>query len=231
MGVFIDLTGQKLGRWEVKERIPSNDKIAWWKCECQCGNIRVVKSGDLRNGKSKSCGCLSSEVTSKLMRTHGKSKTRTYRIWKGMKARCYIQSEKRYMDYGGRGISVCDEWLNSYETFLRDMGECPKGYSIERLDVNGNYEPSNCKWIPLKDQARNRRKQKSNTSGYNGVYYIKERNSWAAIWTNIDGKKRSKSFSIKKYGDLAKELANEKRIAEVQKLRDSGVYYGDKHGQ
>lgn len=231
MGTFIDLTGLKINRWDVIKRVPSQDNIAWWHCVCECGNTSIVKSADLRYNKSKSCGCLSREVASDYMKTHGKSKTKTYKIWKGMKRRCNNLNNKAYPGYGGRGVSVCERWESSYEEFLKDMGECPDGYSIERMDVNGSYKQGNCIWIPLKDQARNKRKQVSNTSGYTGVYFVKGRNSWVAMINNKDGLKKTKHFSIKKYGDSAKILANGWRESQIEILRESGVYYGEFHGK
>ena len=97
-------------------------------------------------------------------KTHGESKTRSveYGTWSRVKTRCYNQKSKDYKDYGGRGIKMCDSWLNSYESFLRDMGRRPKGrYSLDRINVNGNYEPSNCRWATDKEQANNKRKYKS----------------------------------------------------------------------
>lgn len=135
------------------------DGEALWKCRCDCGAVREIKGGDLRNGSSKSCGCLRADLGCP-MKSHGESKSRLYKIWKGMKARCYLNDGGRtYRDYGGRGIRMCDEWKNSYESF--SLWAKSKGYnddmSIERIDVNGNYEPGNCTFIRLEDQSANRR--------------------------------------------------------------------------
>lgn len=118
--------------------------------QCVCGTIREIASTRVRNGHSRGCGCKASG------RTHGKSGTKTHSVWKSMRRRCDSPSQESYPLYGGRGISVCERW-KSYENFLADMGEKPDGYSIEREDVNGNYEPGNCTWIPLARQQHNKR--------------------------------------------------------------------------
>lgn len=156
MGAFIDLTGQRFGRLTVQHRSPAKGQ-ARWLCQCDCGTEKVVPSDRLRLGETRSCGCLHREVTKQNLTTHGLSKTPTYQIWAGMKKRCYKKTYKDYKDYGGRGISVCAEWIDSFENFLRDMGERPAGMSIERKDTNGNYEPGNCIWADAVTQNRNRR--------------------------------------------------------------------------
>jgi hypothetical protein len=93
----------------------------------------------------------------KLSLSHGKSRSKTYRAWSGLKQRCFNQKEKQFKDYGGRGITVCERWVNSFEAFLADMGECPEGMSIDRIDNDGNYEPGNCHWTTKKEQSRNTR--------------------------------------------------------------------------
>lgn len=137
-----------------------------WLARCDCGTEKVVFRKNVITGKSKSCGCLRFEVSALLNLQHGASARgpnfKTYGIWCGMKRRCYNQNEKFYAHYGGRGIVVCDRWLHSFESFLADMGVCPAGHSIERLDVNGNYEPSNCVWIERRWQAQNTRRSKLN---------------------------------------------------------------------
>jgi len=129
-----------------------------WLCRCRCGKEIEVDNGNLKlKYKTKSCGgCGRSET--KIVHGEGKRPfTKEYKIWLKIKQRCYDKNNNRYKYYGGRGINVCDRWLNDYRAFLTDMGRCSEGYSIERIDVNGNYEPKNCKWIPLENQAKNRR--------------------------------------------------------------------------
>jgi hypothetical protein len=127
-------------------------------CRCECGNERVVKQSHLRAETIKSCGCLISEITAKRNASHGKSKTRIYNIWASMKARCFNPKKDKYKYYGGRGVTVCERWRNSFENFLADMGEPPSArHSIDRINNDGNYEPSNCRWATPLEQAHNKR--------------------------------------------------------------------------
>ena len=130
-----------------------------WKCECVCKKIRFVPSGDLRSGHTKSCGCLSADSLRKIAYKHGEGGvTKEYTCWRSMKQRCLDKKCDSYQDYGGRGITVCSEWLNSYQQFLKDMGRKPsETHSIDRINNDGNYEPSNCKWSTPKEQCNNKR--------------------------------------------------------------------------
>ncbi len=171
-----DLSQQRFGRLVAIRRISSKNKRATWLCRCDCGNSVEIRSSELLRGTTVSCGCYGRErskqrfeayliTTGKIV--HGGSRTRLYGVWKGMKHRCYIPTDHNYPNYGGRGITVCDEWQTfpPFREWAMANGynpDAPKGAcTIDRIDVNGNYEPSNCRWTDAKTQNNNRRKPKS----------------------------------------------------------------------
>lgn len=156
----IDLTGKVFERLTVLAENPirSNDGKVKWDCICICGNTLTTSGGNLRTGDTRSCGCLEYDMLVLRNLKHGKSKTSEYTIWKGVIRRCYNKNDTFYHYYGGRGIAVCDSWRNSFESFLKDMGERPTiTHSIDRRDNNGNYEPENCYWATKKQQGSNKR--------------------------------------------------------------------------
>lgn len=157
---FIDRTGERFGRLTVVSRAPNQGRRTAWFCRCDCGAESVALSEALTYGLTKSCGCLRREVTADRSMKHGHSvgrrMSKTLRAYFHAKARCTNKNDAKYEQYGGRGITFCERWASSAENFISDMGECPDGHSLDRIDVNGGYEPHNCRWATSYTQARNR---------------------------------------------------------------------------
>lgn len=159
---LIDLTGEVFGRLTVVKRNGSRYKVPLRECKCECGSTCYVVSKSLLNGSTRSCGCYrhecERETLSKSRITHGQSHTRLYRTWTNMLARCSNPKESHYPDYGGRGITVCDKWRN-FETFAKwaNNNGYTEALTIDRINVNGNYEPNNCRWTTMAVQNRNKR--------------------------------------------------------------------------
>lgn len=155
-----DLTGKRFSRLvAISESGRTKGGMVLWRCRCDCGNEKVVVGKDLKRGHTESCGCLRVERAREAVSTHGHTQggsSKLYRIWAGMKHRCMNPKNKNWDRYGGRGIRVCDQWLK-FDGFLRDMGPSfpGPGWTIERVDNDGNYEPSNCAWIPYFRQMAN----------------------------------------------------------------------------
>lgn len=155
------MINEKFGRLTVISYIGmSKNSMKMWKCKCDCGKIVEVRQGNLKNGHTKSCGCLQQEVRVTSNTTHGHTSnhknSKTFNAWVNMKKRCFDKNNKSYHNYGGRGITVCDRWMK-FENFLEDMG-CPSSeLTLDRINTDGNYEPSNCRWATQKEQQNNRR--------------------------------------------------------------------------
>lgn len=166
-GKVINLLGMKFGRLTVVS-LNTDPTIkgasAQWNCLCECGKTKRINGQSLRRGLTLSCGCLQKEINLQLRTTHGKTRTPIYHVWSNMKRRCTDPNMIQYKDYGGRGVTVCDRWLNSFEDFLTDVGEPPTPkHTIDRIDNSKGYEPGNVKWSTREEQNRNKRSNKNYT--------------------------------------------------------------------
>jgi len=182
----LDLYGKEFGRLKVISKVDKRPGT-WWECNCSCGNVKVIRGGDLSAGHTRSCGCLLREKSAERIAKYGGRKpkhghasalTPTYKIWRGMRARCNNPNMTGYGDYGGRGIQVCARW-DSFESFLEDMGDRPDGHQLDRINNNGNYEPSNCRWVTPKINNRNTRQTRFVTA-FGKTRCVKE-------WSEITG--------------------------------------------
>ena len=176
---FIDLTGHVYSRLTVLGYARKKGKHHYWHCSCDCSKKSVVASTSLRSGHTQSCGCYHNERRSEIFSTHGLSSSPEYKAFHNMKSRCLNENAQSYVDYGGRGITICDRWIDSFANFHKDMGDKPSpSHSIDRENNEGNYEPSNCRWATQLQQVRNQRMKKNNTSGTTGVFFNKTTKKW-----------------------------------------------------
>ena len=201
---IIEMVGKRFERLiVVGESGRDKHGNALWKCLCNCGNIKIIIGKSLRRGITKSCGCLNIEKATK----HGLCKTTVYNSWLAMIARCNNPNNKNYKYYGGRGITICDRWVN-FENFFEDMGDRPDALTLERKNNNLGYSKENCKWATKTEQARNRRIFKNNKTGCRGIYWHKRDKKY-----QVDIKSNNKRIHIGSYDSL-KQAATERKKAE-----------------
>lgn len=237
-----NLIGQEFGNLTVvglheDSRQYKNGKRRQWVCRCKCGNTHLSVSAHLKNGHTKSCGCLNHLGHNK---KPGDYRTKVYSAWKNAQFRCYNDDYSSTDQYKGRGITMSNEFLGDFETFYAYVGDPPSvEYTLERVDVNGNYERGNLIWTLPEYQARNKTKLSCNKSGVTGVCWQNNKGKIAAVafWRDFDisGDKtvaRSKSFSVSKYGeDVAFHLAIQTREDAIKRLNDLGYGYTENHGK
>ena len=200
-GIIKDITGQRFGRLTVIENVGRDKhRQVIWRCKCDCGKETIIRGYSLRSGNTQSCGCLQDEVREKTHRTHGGVRTRLYTIWGGMKTRCLSPNEPCYQYYGGRGIKVCNEWL-SFDAF-REWA-LSHGYrddlTLDRINVDGNYEPSNCRWLTIQEQQSNKRSNR--VIEFNGESHTLQE------WANLIGISHATLIErIERWGSIQEAL-------------------------
>jgi hypothetical protein len=197
-----NLTNKRFGNLVVVSSSNSNGKSPWI-CKCDCGNNIILDSNELVYVGKLNCGCLNKTKNINFNTTKNKIST-TQATWYSMKERCYNKKNNTYKNYGGRGIKICDRWLESYDNFLKDMGEKPINKSIERIDNNGNYEPSNCRWATVKEQANNRR----NTL----LYTYKNKSKSLSYWSDISGNSKNLMYYRLTHGWTIEDVIENKLI-------------------
>jgi hypothetical protein len=187
MGNKLELKGQTFGRLEVikEDAVRNKDGRVRWLCKCVCGKEITVVGKCLKSGDTKSCGCIVKELASKAATlrntTHGLSGHPLHSIWLSMKGRCNTSGNSTYKNYGGKGIKVCEEWLDDFMNFYKDMkGEYKKGLQIDRIDNGGNYEVNNCRWVTNQQNQANKGSKVGSTSKYKGVFWCKDSKIWKA---------------------------------------------------
>lgn len=235
----IDLTGHKIGHWEVlwlSGRNPETRQPRWL-CRCVCGVEKEVLQDSLRAGSSKSCGCSKPKGEHNGRFKHGLAhKTKVYSSWNHIKARCYNPTDANYSTYGAMGIKMEDDWKNDFLLFYNEIGEPPENtaaWGVERIDTTKGYVRGNVKWAKQDEQAKNRVKPSNNTSGVMGVGWKHIGNYTAAYaqWTGKDGKKKTVHFSVSKHGLLpAFKLAVETRNKAIEDMILTNGYK-ESHGK
>jgi len=221
-----DLTGMKFGRLTAISRVVDSVPTTWLFL-CECGTEKEINSSAVKSGSTQSCGCLNKERRIEISTTHGCSGHPLYKIWEGMVGRCTRPQSTEWNSYGGRGIKVCDQWLNSPSQFFKDMGDRPKGFTIERINNNGNYEPSNCKWASPLEQGANKRN--NNTTELDGkLIHIAEASRLTGIpETSIRrAEKEGRSISKMKRVRNVKIEFNGESMTMIEWAEKIGIEYG-----
>lgn len=210
------IEGSKIGRWVIVDSAPikkNGRKYILCKCSCESGTVKYVNLSNLKRGSSYSCGCLNREVLKKVNTKHSKAYTSTWNVWRSMINRAHEYTSSNSFYYKDKNIKVCDRWLgeNGFVNFLEDMGEKPDATTLDRINNDGDYEPSNCRWTSGSQQALNRGKRRDNTSGRTGIL-LEESGKYRVVFVvnkkTIYGK-RHKTFH---------DALNEIRKLELQHL-------------
>jgi hypothetical protein len=203
----IDLTGQRFKKLLVINSAGRNNGgRRLWNCQCDCGKIKTIREDSLKSGNTKSCGCVSIEKCTK----HGMCRTPEYSSWEHMRQRCNNPNHESYMHYGGRGIYICKRWRD-FKNFFADMGKKLPNSEIERIDNDGNYEPSNCKWATRTTQCRNTRILKKSVTGVRGVCFNKRYKKKYSASITV----KHKTIYLGRFDTIA-EAAEARRLGEIK---------------
>jgi len=210
----IDYTGLRFSCWLVISEAYKIGKQRAWNCLCDCGTSKIIAGHSLKKGDSKSCGCRKGDYISEKIGTHKRSKSSIYSIWISLRDRCNNSNDPSYQNYGGRGITVCERWDSSFENFLADMGERPKGAQIDRIDNNGDYCPENCRWVNAKSNSRNRRN--NNVVTFNG------KSMTIAEWSEVTGlPDKTLYYRISKGWSIERALTEPLNINQSRKYKEA----------
>lgn len=210
-----NLIGKKFGKLTVIKESENKGKNIAWICKCDCGKEKTVLAYNLTAGKSKSCGCERIKTLKRVMTKHGGGGTRLYSIFKGMSQRCYNKNNPAYCYYGGKGIKICDEWRNDFESFRNwsQLNGYSETMSIDRINPNGGYEPNNCRWVTMKVQQNN----KLNSA----FLIIDEEKHTIAEWAEKNNTNKQTLYS-KIYRLFEQLNINEKTLAEIEIKTNGG---------